>query len=60
MEIYTINLEKATMKKWREESAIKNEKERKEWWNDVMPFEVYETGHEDIEMAEGLEGGYND
>ena len=54
MEIYTVNLERAVNKQWREEEAQNTETARKEWWNDISPVKIYDLPENDVEM----EGGY--
>ena len=61
MYISTIKLENAALKDFHRDANDKAEHERKEWWNDTMPFEVYpmnKVNEADIEMMEGGRGEF--
>lgn len=60
MYLKTLKLEKDALKVFRQEEADQAEQERKEWWNDIMPVQVYDMHNgEDTEMRdiENFEGG---
>ena len=58
MYISTIKLEKAALEDFHKEANDRAELERKQWWNEAMPFQIYSevksrVDEADIEMMEG-------
>ena len=47
LEIRSINIAKRALRDWKKQEAEEKEMERKEWWNELMPFKVYKVPEQD-------------